>query len=343
MRESQVEDVLATYPDVAKEILGEKQELTLLARQRILPSGERIDLLFVVDSRMKLVELKVEKCRPEFIDQVKSYFDELVGLQHANKFIAGDIDVFLLCPEFSQEQIELCEGFGVVPCEYQPQKVLDIFFTRLKSYANFLSLKPANHGLWQIHLLNRLLYALSEKKTKKELAEETSLSVSTISSYLLLSEDLFLTESTSDRKYQLTGLGKKYIWSRNIKAPIEFISDEQARILQDFIIQDPFVSRTIFGIYTMVEAVFTLSKNTYPVPLEIVINYFRDSSGKFFEWSASKTATDANKMYSNYTTELGLIGRIGDKFYITPDGIRFILLLQLHKTIKIIDALGISR
>jgi len=40
---------------------------------------------------------------------------------------------------------------------------------------------------------------------------------------------------------------------------------------------------------------------------------------------------------------LGLIGRIGDKFYITPDGVKFILLLQLHKSIKIVDALGISR
>jgi hypothetical protein len=241
------------------------------------------------------------------------------------------------------EQRALCEEFGVVPCEYQPQKVLDAFFARLKNFANFLTLKPANHGLWQIHLLNRLLYALSAKKMKGELAEATGLSVSTIGSYLRLSEDLHLIESTSDKKYQLTNLGKKYVWSREIKAPIEFISDEQSRILQDFIIQDPFVSRTVFGIYTMVETIFTLSKNTYPVPLDIVMNYFRESSGKHFEWSTSKTTLDGTKMYSNYATELGLIGRIGDKFYITPDGIRFILLLQLHKTIKIIDALGISR
>ena len=93
----------------------------------------------------------------------------------------------------------------------------------------------------------------------------------------------------------------------------------------------------------MVETVFTLSKNTYPVPLDMVMNYFRESSGKHFEWSTEKTILDGSKMYTNYAIELGLIGRIGDKFYITPDGIRFILLLQLHKTIKVIDALGISR
>lgn len=343
VRESQVEDVLATYPDIAKEILGIKEELTLLARQKILPSGERIDLLFVADSRIKLVELKVEKCEPVFIHQVKNYKDELVKLQNANKLIMGDIDAFLVSPEFSVEQEKLCKELGIIPCEYQPQKVLDAFFIRLKKFANFITLKPANHGLWQLHLLNRLLYALSGGKLKKELAEETGLSVSTVGSYLRLAEDLHLIETINSKKYQLTDLGKRYVWSKDIKAPVEFISDEQCRILQDFIIKDPFVSRTVFGIYTMVETVFTLSKNTYPVPLDMVMNYFRESSGKHFEWSTRKTTLDGTKMYSSYATELGLIGRIGDKFYITPDGVKFILLLQLHKSIKVIDALGISR
>jgi hypothetical protein len=45
-------------------------------------------------------------------------------------------------------------------------------------------------------------------------------------------------------------------------------------------------------------------------------------------------------MYSNYAIELGLLGRSGDTFYLTPDGIRFILLLQLHKSLKMIDVVG---
>ncbi|MBE0415057.1 MAG: hypothetical protein IBX36_00745 [Dehalococcoidia bacterium] len=343
MRESQVEDVLATYPDIAKEILGIKEDLTLLARQKVMPSGQRIDLLFVADSRLKLVELKVEKCISDFVYQVRDYRTELIELQNGNKLVAGDIDAFLLSPEIDQEQRDLCEDAGIIPREYLPQDVLDAFFSRLRSFANFITLKPADHGLWQIHLLNRLLYALSEKKMRKELAQDTGLSLSTVSSYFRLAKDLYLMETTDDKKYQLTTLGKKYVWARDIKAPIDFISDEQSRILQDFIIKDPFISRTVFGIYTMVETVFTLSKNTYPVPLDMVMSYFRESSGKYFEWSARKTMLDVNKMYSNYAAELGLIGRIGDKFYITPDGVRFILLLQLHKTIKIIDALGISR
>jgi len=343
VRESQVEDVLATYPDIAKDILGVSEELTLLGRQKVLPSGQKIDLLFVADSRLKLVELKVEKCVSNFIYQVRDYRTELIELQNDNKLVAGDIDAFLLSPEIDQEQSDLCESEGIIPLEYLPQDVLDAFFARLRNFANFITLKPADHGLWHLNLSNRLLYALTEKMSKNELSVITALSVSTVSSYLRLVSDLNLVEITDDKKYRLSDLGKKYVWGKDTKAPIEFISDEQAKTLQDFIIKDPFASRTTFGIYTIVEVIFTLSKNTHPVPLNIVMDYFRKSSGKYFEWSTDKTIADGTKMYSNYATELGLIGRVGDKFYIAPDGIRFVLLLQLHKSIKMVDALGISR
>lgn len=343
VRESQIEDILATYPDITKEVLGIKEELTLLARQKILPNGDKIDLLFVADSRLKLVELKVERYKSDFVYQVKKYKKELIKLQKEDKFIFGEIDAFLLCPEINQKGKELCEKEGIISYEYSPKRILEHFFERLKTFAGFIMLKPADHGLWNLNLLNRLLYSLSDKKTKQELAKEVNLSISTIGSYLRLAEDLYLTKIDENKKYYLTDLGKKYVWGRETKAPVEFISEDQAKILQDFIIKDPFVSRTVFGIYTIVEVVFNLSRNTYPVPLNMVMNYFRESSGKYFEWSTKKTVFDATKMYSNYATELGLIGKIGDKFYITPDGVRFILLLQLYKTIKGIDALGISK
>ncbi len=188
---------------------------------------------------------------------------------------------------------------GVIPCEYLPQRVLDAFFIRLRNFANFITLKPADHGLWNLRLLNRLLYALSEKMTKEELAKEVDLSISTVGSYLRLAEDLHLVEIVDNKKYHLADLGKKYVWSRDVKAPTEFISDEQARILQDFVIKDPFISRTVFGIYTIVETVFTLSRNTYPVPLDMVMNYFRESSGKHFEWSTKKTTFDGTNSQSD--------------------------------------------
>ena len=59
--------------------------------------------------------------------------------------------------------------------------------------------------------------------------------------------------------------------------------------------------------------------------------------------ASQKAAFNGTKMYSNYAIEIGLIGRIGDKFSVTPNGVGFILLLQLHKTIKTVDALRITK
>ena len=47
-------------------------------------------------------------------------------------------------------------------------------------------------------------------------------------------------------------------------------------------------------------------------------------------------------MYSNYAIDLGLAAKMGEKFYLTPVGVRFIMLLNLHKTIKMVDSLGFS-
>ena len=297
VRESQVEDVLATYPDITKEVVGIHDDLTLLARQKLLPSGNKLDLLFVSGTRLKLLELKVSAFEKQFIDQIVQYKHELVQLQSEDKLVNGYIDAYLLCPSMTVVQKQECLKCDVYPVEYSPENVLGSFFARLSSRAGFIFLKPADHGLWAIHLLNRLLYALSEAQEKKRLSAKLGLSESTIGSYLRFAEELHLVEKRN-KEFVLTDLGKKYVWNRELRAPVDYISDEQTKILQDFIIKDPFASRVILGIYTMVEVVFNLAKNTYPVPLDIVSSNFRENSGKFFEWSSPKSALDGTKMWS---------------------------------------------
>jgi len=342
IRESQIEDILATYPDITREILGTQDELSLLSRQKVLPSENKLDLLFACGIKLVLIELKVEAFRDEFIRQINGYRDELINLQTNNKLVNGEIIAYLLCPSFGTEQKQMCLDKDVQPIEYSPELVLESFFARLRSFANFITLKPADHGLWNLHLLNRLLYALPKVSTKRTLASEISLSYSTISSYLQFAQELCLVKQEDKREYVLTDLGKQYVWSKMPEAPDDYIAEEQIRLIQEFIINDPFATPAIFGIYTIVDVIFTLSKNVYPVPIDLVITNFRDSSGKSFQWVSKKAALDAVKMYSNYAIELGLLGRIGDKFYLTPNGVRFILLLQLHKAIKMVDALQIS-
>ena len=125
--------------------------------------------------------------------------------------------------------------------------------------------------------------------------------------------------------------------------PADHVSEDQAGVLRDFIVEDPFASTTVLGIYSIVESVFTLSRNTYPVPSAMVMPFFRDATGKHFEWSQQKSVYNGTHMYSNYAIDLGLLGRSGDALYLTPDGVRFILLLQLHKSLKLIDVVNLGR
>lgn len=340
IRECQIEDILATYPDITKEILGLTDDLTLLARQKTLPSGNKLDLLFVSGTRLKLLELKIGAFDKQFIDQTLQYKNELIQLQSEDKLVNGHIDVYLLCPAMVREEKEQCLNHGISPVEYSPENVLQSFFARLRGSAEFIAMKPADHGLWSLHLLNRLLYVIKDAEAKKTLSKQIGLSESTVASYLRFAQELHLVNRTN-KKFSLSELGKKYVSNRQLEAPKDYISDDQARILQELVIKDPFASTVVLGIYLIVDVVFNLARNSYPVPLEMVTNNFRDNSGKFFEWASSKSALDGTKMYSNYAIELGLVGRIGNKLYITPDGVRFILLLQLHKAIKVVDSLRV--
>ena len=44
-------------------------------------------------------------------------------------------------------------------------------------------------------------------------------------------------------------------------------------------------------------------------------------------------------MYVHYAAQLGMLARFGQQVYLTPAGFRFVLLLQLHKALKLLDAL----
>ena len=80
VRESQIEDVLASFPQIAQSVLELDEPPQLVARQMIVPSG-RLDLLYATGRTLTLVELKVEDARPEFVMQIQHYTEDLESLQ----------------------------------------------------------------------------------------------------------------------------------------------------------------------------------------------------------------------------------------------------------------------
>ena len=339
VRESQVEDALASLPHLAQRILGVNELPRLVARQMIIPSG-RLDLLYATGRELTLVELKVEDGKPEFVDQIRHYLVDLEGLQEQGKLVAVPIIPVLLCPAFRRDGLRECASAGVQATTYSPEQVLEEFFRSLRSLAQLIELRPADLGLWNIHLIHRVLYTLEITGKVDGLAARTRLSQKTVGNHLRLARDLRLVEGTK-ASFALSQLGIAYIQARNPDMPPEHLSEDQAAVLLSSIVKDPFASPTIFGIFSMIETVFTLARNGYPVPYDLVIPHFREATGKLFDWAADKTAYHGTHMYSNYGVELGLLGRSGEALYLTPEGIRFILLLQLHKSLKMIDVVGL--
>ena len=88
IRESQVEDVLASFPNIAQHVLGLDEAPQLIARQMGIASG-RLDLLYATGQRLTVVELKVEDARLEFITQVEHYAADLKELQSQDKLVAA--------------------------------------------------------------------------------------------------------------------------------------------------------------------------------------------------------------------------------------------------------------
>ena len=48
-------------------------------------------------------------------------------------------------------------------------------------------------------------------------------------------------------------------------------------------------------------------------------------------------------MYSNYAINLGLVEKTDNNIYLTPEGFKFVIQMQLHKSLKLMDNLDINR
>jgi len=334
IRESQIEDIFATQLDEVKSILSLNENLTLIDRQRKVYSG-RIDLLFLSSSSLHLLELKAVASEIEFCNQTIGYRKDLLHLQTENELPSLPLKSYLVCPEFKNNHKNYCIDNEIIPIEFSPYELLKNYYFKVKAISDLITLKPSNHGLWNLHLLNPIIYALNEPFRVSDLSKIIKKSKSTINSYLKLAEELNLIEKNAEL-INLSNLGRKYAILKDEK--INRLNEKQVSLLKEYIIKNPFSSPAIYGIYLSVESIFILSKNYYPVPLNKAYKFFATISGKQSEW-ADKASSDAFIMYSNYAIDLGLLAKIERNYYITPAGIRFILLLELNKSILFVNSI----
>jgi len=342
--ESQVEDALVANLLFLQKILNLSNDLKLIAKQLWIKSREqRIDLLLSSGKDLYLIELKVTRYSDDFLLQTVEYTEELVKLQNQNELVLGSIKSFLLVTEATKKQIEYAKQNNVNLIVYDPLEVLKNYYDNLSAVAPFLNIKPNDYGVFSLGLINRALLQLSEGSTKQDdISSKLKLSKGSIHNHLRLAKEFGLVRERN-KNYFLTDVGDEYVSNSQKGAFIERLTQEQIDILKKFISKDPFYSSSVFGVYSIVESAFLLARNIYPIELNDLQKMFQTISGKVNEWKADKSLSTATYTFLNFAVEMELLGKIGKKIVITPAGFRFILMLQLHKSIEMIESLSIKK
>ena len=339
IRERQIEDVLVGSPTLMKSLFGLDSYPQLIGRQIIVPSG-RLDMLYSYKNDFLLIELKVATFQKKFVSQVLNYQSDLVGFQDQGKLSKGNIIPFLLMPYAINNHRKEIEQKNVHLQEYNPEEILKYFYdNRLKPITTFSELRPIDIGIWNIHLINDFIYFLQDCNSIAKLRMIVGGSQKTLYNKIRFASELGLVNWSKNGDYiGLTSDGNKYI---DYKEDYDgCLSEGQTQLLKQKIMENPYSSNVALGVASMVECVFYLAKSCYPVPLSQLESFFTTYAGKALEWQTERAKYYGTKMYSNYATDLGLLAKNESTIYLTPDGINFVIKMQLHKSLKLLNSIN---
>lgn len=288
-----------------------------------------------------LIELKVATFQKKYINQVLSYKKDLIESQERGELMKGDIQPFLLMPYAKPNHKEEIEANGITLQEYDPNQILNYFYSKtFKPITFFTKTKPIDIGIWNIHLINKIIYHIKDSISIHNLLSVVGGSPKTLYNKIRFSSELGLVNWSKNNDYIcLTDLGKEYINAKDVLMH-DTLSEKQSMLIKTYVMKNPYASCINLGIASLVECVFSLSKTFYPVPVEKIEKYFCVYSGKDLDWQTNRAKKYGARMYSNYSIELGLLGRNETSFYITPEGFKFVIQMQLQKSLKLLDFIG---
>jgi hypothetical protein len=332
--EKVIEDILTIDKSIAAYILSVNySDLSLLARQKHVKSGI-IDMLYLHKDELILIELKAVSFYKEVIDQIEAYHQDLVELQLQNKLISAEIRKIILVTGASKEHKHDCEARGVILLTYDPAEVLSRYYDNFKEVAQFLKIQSADFGVSRLGLLNPTLRHLATGLSLDRISRVEGRAMNTIRNRISIATLLNLVGKHKNNFY-LTDFGESFVGG-NLHGD-DRLSEKQKILLSSFIKENPFYSQLPYTVLTLVEAVFVLSKNIHPVPNKLLLDYFVKSVGKTATWRTDKSKETATYIFSNYCIELDFLAKVNNEFFITPSGVHSILLLQLNRSIKLIE------
>lgn len=332
--EKVIEDIFAVDKSILAEVIQlNYSDLSLLARQKNVNSGI-LDLLYIWKDELVLIELKIVPFYQDIINQINDYYNDLIKLQQENKLIKANIRKYILVIKANESNKKLCVQNEINLIVFNPETVLSRYYENFKNISQFLNIQSSDFGMVRLGLLNSTLKYLGQGCGIEEISKFENKSPKTIKNRLSVALQLGLVRKFK-KGFYLTEFGEKFNdKNENID---DRINENQKELLQNFVKENPFYSSITYSIFSIVESVFVLSKNSYPVPKVSVKDYFVKSVGKSNTWSAEKSRETVTYIFSNYAIDLDLLAKVNNEFFITPIGIQAILLLQLNRSLKLIE------
>lgn len=331
-----IEDILTSDKSILAEVLSlTYSDLNLIARQRIVSSG-KLDMLYLYKDEMLLIEIKVVPFYNDIITQINNYEIDLIDLQKQNRLINAKIKKLIVVTAAKENDYRLCEDLNIQLIVYKPEIILSRYYENFKELSTFLKIQSGDYGVVRLGLIKNTLSYLSEGLSVKEICKLENKSEKTIRNKISIAQLLNLV-SKFKSNFFLTELGSQFVFLGE-KILDDRLNQEQIELMSTFLKESPFFSSVTYTIFSLIETVFILSKNSYPVTKESVRDYFVKTVGKTTTWIAPKSKETATYIFSNYCSELEFLVRINNEYYITPKGIQAVLLLQLNRSIKLIES-----
>ena len=335
--EAQVEGAFVGNLDLLAKRLKTSHPLKLIARQFPMKGGDqRLDMLLTCGKRLALVELKVGIFSENHLRQTLQYRESLLTMQAADELLMGEIDAYLLVTTAGASQVNSAAKQGVQVIEYNPLEVMSEYFHKMSALSPFLQIKPKDQGAYSIARIAQAARAMGNGKTRVlDIANAISLAKNTASHLLSVAVDFGIARNKG-KHWSLTDFGDAFV---SAEENVGIVSSRQTDMVREFVSKHPFYSPTVFGVSSIMECAFLLARNSYPVEIRDLKDNFRMVSGKVHEWQ-DNAIDRRTRAFLKFSVELELLGRIGDMAVITPAGFRFILIMQLHKGIEMIEGLS---
>jgi hypothetical protein len=272
----------------------------------------------------------------QIITQINNYHQDLQELQIQNKLIKGKINKVVLVSSCSPPDVAECALQEIDLREYKPEHILAKYFEHFKELSYFLKIRSGDYGVVRLGLLNPTLKLLSVGKGLEQICDEEKRAEKTIKNRLSVAMQIgLINKHIGD--FFLTELGSLFVQAIDPNLN-DRLSEEQSELLANFVKENPFYSSITYTILSFVETIFVLSKSAYPVEKAIAQAFFVKSVGKEQTWRAVRAQATATYIFSNYACDLGYLAMVGKCYYITPKGIQAILLLQMNRSIKLIES-----